>query len=118
MFVTHRKFARGAPRAMVGSLLRSLRQCLTSRPVEIEFDPNKDARNVRVRGLSLSLGSAVLMNLIGEIEDTRTDYGERRMIAYGIVAGELLCTVYTRRGDAVRVISLRRAKAREIRRWL
>jgi uncharacterized DUF497 family protein len=40
------------------------------------------------------------------------------MIAFGMVAGSLLCTVYTRRGDAVRIISLRKAKAREIRRWL
>jgi uncharacterized DUF497 family protein len=86
--------------------------------MNVEFDPNKDARNVRFRGLSLSLGSAVMMNLIGEIEDVRRDYGERRMIAFGMVEGKLLCAVYTRRGDTVRIISLRRASEREIRRWL
>ncbi len=86
--------------------------------VEIEFDPAKDAKNIRERGLSLSTGVAVLANLVASYEDVRKDYGERRMVAFGIVAGRLLCLIYTRRGDVVRFISLRRANTKEIRQWL
>lgn len=86
--------------------------------VEIEFDPAKNDRNIRERGLPLALGSVVLENLIGEIEDVRRDYGERRMIAFGMVAGRLLCAVYTRRGTTVRIISLRKANTTEVQRWL
>lgn len=63
--------------------------------VEIEYDPAKDARNIRDRGLSLRLGAAVLANLVGEFEDDRRDYGEQRMVGFGPVAGRLLCVVYT-----------------------
>jgi uncharacterized DUF497 family protein len=86
--------------------------------VEIEFDPAKDAKNVRERGLSLDLGSEVLMNLVTETEDIRHEYGERRMIAFGTIAGRLFCVVYTLRGDALHIISVRKANKMEIRKWL
>ena len=86
-------------------------------PVQIEFDPAKDATNRRERGLPLALGAVVLANLIGEVEDTRRDYGERRMRAYGTIAGRLHVCVYTMRGEAYRIISLRKAKPAEVRRW-
>lgn len=86
--------------------------------MKIEFDPEKDAQNVRERRVSLRLGGAVLANIVGEFEDTRRDYGERRMVAFGVIAGRLFCTVYTRRGEVLRIISLRKANAQEVRRWL
>jgi uncharacterized DUF497 family protein len=86
--------------------------------VEIEFDPAKDAKNIRERGLSLDLGREVLMNLVTETEDIRHDYGERRMIAFGTIAGRLFCVVYTARRNALRVISVRKASIMEIRKWL
>jgi uncharacterized DUF497 family protein len=52
-----------------------------------------------------------------EFDDQRIDYGERRIVAYGNVAGRVLVCVYTRRGslDApVRwIISLRKANTGE-----
>jgi uncharacterized DUF497 family protein len=93
-------------------------KALPHKPVEIEFDPDKDARNIRARGLSLRIAGTVLNNLIGEAEDFRRNYGEKRKVAFGWAFGHIMCVVYTRRGDAYRIISLRRAKAKEVRKWL
>ena len=86
--------------------------------MEIEFDPAKDARNRRERGLPLALGAVMLANIVVEFEDDRQDYGERRMIAFGLIAGRLHVCVYTLRGETCRIISLRRANSKEQRRWL
>lgn len=50
-------------------------------------------------------------------EDTRTDYGEQRIRLLGMIDERLHVAVITHRGDKVRVISLRRANAREERRY-
>lgn len=49
--------------------------------------------------------------------DTRQDYREPRFIAYGPIGDRLHCLVFTRRGDTIRIISLRRANRREVRRY-
>ena len=48
-------------------------------------------------------------------EDTRKDYGERRLRVLGRIAGRLHAAMITARGDTVRVISLRRANTRQER---
>lgn len=47
-------------------------------------------------------------------QDTRRDYGEQRVVAYGLIRGRMHVCVYTLRGDAHRIISLRRANRREV----
>jgi uncharacterized protein (DUF4415 family) len=75
--------------------------------VDIEFDPAKDAVNIRKHGLPLAdahrfeLGDAVV-----EI-DNRADYGEVRYRAFGRIDGIRHCLVFTFREDAVRIISFR-----------
>ena len=69
-------------------------------------------------GLPLALGAVVLANLVGEVEDTRRDYGERRVKAFGSIGGRLHVCIYTVRGDGVRrIVSLRKANRKEVRRW-
>jgi len=52
-----------------------------------------------------------------ELDDRRRDYGERRIVAYGHVAGRVLVCVYTWRGTTEEpqrwIISLRRANQGE-----
>ena len=82
-------------------------------PLLIEFDPDKDARNLRLRGISLARAETLLQGFVVDRVDDRRDYGETRMIAIGEIEGcEFVC-VYTRRGDAIRAISLRPAKRKE-----
>jgi uncharacterized DUF497 family protein len=46
--------------------------------------------------------------------DFRTDYGEPRFTALGFIEARL-CMIFTKRGDVVYIISLRKANARERR---
>ena len=48
-----------------------------------------------------------------EIEDTRRNYGETRMICYGLLAGRLIVIGYTVRGATRHVFSMRKANDRE-----
>ncbi len=83
----------------------------------IEFDSAKEARNRAQHQLSLALARYVLATRIGELEDIRRDYGETRIVAFGYLGPRLHCVVYTLRGAAIRVISLRKANRKEIQRW-
>lgn len=49
--------------------------------------------------------------------DERRDYGERRLQAHGLIGNRLHVLVFTRRGEAVRVISLRPANRAERTRY-
>lgn len=81
----------------------------------IEFDPEKDARNVVLRGISLAAAERLLEGFTVEWADWRRDYGEIRTIAIGEIEGLEYVCVYTRRGEHYRPISLRRAKRKERR---
>jgi hypothetical protein len=50
-------------------------------------------------------------------QDRRRDYGEVRLRAMGLIDGRLHEAVFTPRGHKVRIISLRKANARERRIW-
>jgi hypothetical protein len=86
--------------------------------VDFEFDPNKDAANIRKHGVSLRAGRVVLGNMVGEQQDPRPYGGEVRMRAFGRIQGRLFCCVYTVRGAARRIISVRVANRKEAREWL
>jgi len=45
--------------------------------------------------------------------DEREDYGEERSVLLGMTDGQLLYVAYTERGDAIRIISARRATRHE-----
>lgn len=85
--------------------------------MEIEFDPEKSARNVELRGLPFDLVADFDFDSALVARDTREDYGEDRFIAMGLIAARLHVLAYTMRGDRLRVISLRKANAREVERY-
>ena len=78
------------------------------------FDPAKDAANIAKHGLSLVEGEGVLNDPLGlTIEDGFSE-GEPRWITIGANAdGELLVAVWTERDHGERLISVRRATAKE-----
>jgi uncharacterized DUF497 family protein len=49
--------------------------------------------------------------------DTRFDHGEERYRAWGLIDGVAFCLAFTTRGGKVRAISLRRAHAKEMKRY-
>ena len=81
--------------------------------MEIEFDPEKNARNVRDRGISFDQAQEFDWDSALVWSDTRQDYGEERFIALGLIGERLHSLVFTVRGNTVRVINLRKANRRE-----
>ena len=49
--------------------------------------------------------------------DRRRDYAEDRYRLLGMIEGRVLVVIYTMRGSVVRIISARKANAREIREY-
>ena len=78
-----------------------------------DFDPAKSTRNERERGITFERIADMDFETAIAIEDTRKDYGERRLRVLGTIDGKLHAAVITPRGETIRVISLRRANKRE-----
>ncbi len=85
--------------------------------MEITFDPAKDATNTAKHGVSLALASDLEWGDLLAQPDTRRDYSELRMIGYAPLGDRVFCVVFTDRGDQRRIISLRKANAKEVKRY-
>lgn len=83
--------------------------------MEIEFDPAKDAINIEKHGISLC--RAVDFEVLAYVEDERFAV-EARFRLYGLLDGKGHCLAGTMRGEVVRVISLRRARNKEMKRYV
>ena len=85
--------------------------------IEIEFDPAKDVSNSRKHGVSLAMAAKLDWSEAQVEADDRFDYEEDRFIGYAVLGERVYCVAFTYRGDAVRVISLRKANRREVQRY-
>jgi uncharacterized DUF497 family protein len=83
--------------------------------MRITFDPAKNARNVAERGLPFERVADLEWETAVYEEDTRRDYGERRIRVLARLDERLHVAVITVRGDATHVISLRKANRKEVR---
>jgi len=85
--------------------------------MDITYDAAKNDKNIADRGLSFELVHGFDWNTALVVEDTRNDYSEARFQALGKIEGRLHMVVFTLRGDSLRIISLRKANAREVARY-
>ena len=86
----------------------------------IEYDMAKDEDNIRTRGLPLGAAELLFTGPFVEEEDARIDYGATRFVATGPIAAlgdRIFVVVYTWRENIRRIISFRKAKDREIRKY-
>ena len=83
--------------------------------MRIEFDEAKRAATIKARGLDMARAEDVLAGATLTVEDDRQDYGEVRYITIGFLHEAMVVLVWTRRDDAHRIISMRRANERERR---
>ena len=81
--------------------------------MRITFDPAKRARTLAERGLDFEDAVIVFESVTVEVEDTRRNYGEPRIICYGLLSGRLVVVGYTPRGATRHVFSMRKANERE-----
>ena len=69
------------------------------------------------RGLDFADAARIFAGQTFEVEDTRRDYGEQRIICYGLLAGRLVVVAYCQRGTVRHVFSMRKANDREKARY-
>jgi len=85
--------------------------------VDIRYDPAKNERNIRERGLSFERAADFDFEMAIFWVDTRRDYGEVRQLGLGYLDDRLHVICFTEIAGGIRIISLRRANSREARRY-
>ena len=83
----------------------------------IEFDPDKRDKALAERGLDFSRAAEVFEARHFTAEDERAGYSEPRYITVGQLDGRMVVMVWTPRGEARRIISMRKANEREIEKF-
>ena len=84
--------------------------------MEYEWDPAKAVANFAKHGVPFE--AIELFDWANAViyEDVRLAYGERRFNAFAAIDGRMHALVFTMRGNAIRIIGLRKANEREVRR--
>ena len=85
--------------------------------MDVAFDTNKNAANVEKHGVSLAAAASIEWDSALTWADERHHYGEARMCAIAYIGDRLHCVVYVDREEMRRIISLRRANLREVKRY-
>ena len=83
--------------------------------MRVEFDEAKRAATLKARGLDLGRAAEVFDGATLTTQDDRRDYGEDRYVTVGFLDEAMVVLVWTRRGSAYRIISMRKANERERR---
>ena len=83
----------------------------------IQFDPAKDAKNTDKHGVSLGAVEGFEWEQAVTWPDQRRDYGEDRIAGLGYIGDQLFYVVFVARGEERRIISLRKANQREVKRY-
>jgi uncharacterized protein len=86
--------------------------------MQITFDPAKRDLTLRHRALDFLRADEVFSGRTATVVDERRDYAELRLVTAGHLDGRLVVMVWTQRGEARHIISMRHchAKEEEIRR--
>lgn len=81
--------------------------------MNIEYPPTKRDATLTERGLDMARAAEIFEGATLTVEDDREDYGETRLITIGFLEARMVVMVWTQRGSARRIISLRKANERE-----
>ena len=83
---------------------------------DFEWDDAKAVANLNKHGVKFEIAAQVFLDeTLMDIDASRVMDAEARRKAVGMVEGRLFTVVYTMRRGAVRIISARRANAKERR---
>jgi uncharacterized DUF497 family protein len=84
--------------------------------VTANFDPRKDAANLKKHGISLTEGDGVLSDPLAVTIEDESAEGEQRFVTLGTnTFGSLRVVVWTPRDDDFRIISVRKPTRKERR---
>lgn len=86
--------------------------------MQFEWNEQKSEDTRKERGFGFEEATAVFLDPDRfTCADERYDYGEDRWLTYGEIEGRLFAVAYTMRGEAIRIMSARKANKRERRRY-
>ena len=86
--------------------------------VSADFNPKKDAANLKKHGVSLTEGDGVLNDPLALTVEDDSARGEQRFVTIGMnIFGSLMVVVHTPRGDGARTISVRKPDPKERRNY-
>ena len=85
--------------------------------MDIEWDNAKRNQTLKERGLDFADVEFLNWETALTAEDTRADYTETRFVTIAQINNRLCVVVWTSRNGNLRVISLRKANAREEKRY-
>ena len=120
VFLSHRAFRLGRSVTNIVRTSNAFQNYLfviTIKTMNYEHDPAKLAANVRKHGVWFSAADDFEWETAQLEVDSRKRYGETRFIAAGLIGVRLFVLTFTLRGNAVRIISLRKANRREVQRY-
>lgn len=84
---------------------------------KLTYDSAKRNATLEARGMNFDDAAAVFQGDTLDMVDDRADYGEERVITVGCLAGRMVIVVWTQRGEARHIISMRKANEREEKRF-
>ncbi len=85
--------------------------------MKITYDLTKREITLKDRGLDFADAILLFAGITLDFQDNRKDYGETRIITVGHLRGRMMVVVWTPRGEARHVISMRKANEREINQY-
>ncbi len=80
--------------------------------MNFQFDPQKSASNKAKHGIDFVEAQALWKSVV--VRAHARDAGERRELIVGTIEEKFWTAIVTPRGDAIRLISVRRARPEEI----
>ncbi len=86
--------------------------------MKLTYDPQKRAHTLAHRRLDFEDAPKVFGGDFYQVIDDRRDYGEVRWQTMGWLDGVMVMVVWTPRGDARHIISLRKCNERERERYV
>ncbi len=79
------------------------------------WDPSKRELNLKTHGLDFHGCESIWDHFTVTREDQRQDYGEKRLVCFGLLGADVVVMVYTERPRGPHIISLRKAQKHEAR---
>ena len=85
--------------------------------MKISYDPQKRASTLLLRGLDFDDATKVFAGLTTDALDDRKVYGEPRYQSFGLLQGRLVTLIWTPRGEARHIISMRKCNDKEQKKY-
>ncbi|HKR25683.1 MAG TPA: BrnT family toxin [Allosphingosinicella sp.] len=85
--------------------------------MELSYDAEKRARTLERRGLDFEDAVQIFAGITVTVSDDRRDYGEDRWQTFGLLKDRLVTLVWTLRGSARHIISMRKCNDRERKKY-